>query len=83
MECPDDVMPIHSLSREEHPEGTIVLSITLGPVSGALELAGLCQVGDHDDGGSAQLPHHPPEVHHCGVQGTWEGRETRDVELER
>ena len=29
------------------------------------------QVGHHDDGSCVLLPHHPPEVNHCLLHGSW------------
>ena len=64
MEGPDSVVSIDGLSREDNPEGSIISSVGLWPVLCAFFLPGLCQIGEHDDGGCPQLPYQPPEVHH-------------------
>lgn len=67
MKAPDGVVAVHLLPRYYHLKGAIVRLRSLRPVLDTLGLAVLCEVGDHDDGGRAQLPYQPPEVHHCVV----------------
>ncbi len=47
--------------------GLLVLAVC--PVAGALDDTSFLQASGHDDDGALLLPHHPPEVVHCPVEG--------------
>ena len=70
VKAPDGVIPVDCLPRKEHPKRSVILLVSVRPVSRALELPSLRKVCDHDYGGGAQLPNQSPEINHSRVQGT-------------
>ena len=61
-EFPYGVISHYLLVSQGHLKWAILTPSTLRPVSLALDLPSLLQVGDHDYGGWPLLPDQPPEI---------------------
>ena len=63
LQFPDGVICEYLLISQGHRERSEATPPSLWPVSLALYLSPLLQVGDHDDGWGSLLPHQTPEIH--------------------